>query len=148
MNYNVTFDTMLQVLHKILAIIIALVVLFSSLSFTVEKHVCMGQVTDTSYFAKADNCGMISDECDVNNSLETKIKKEKCCNNIQELFPGNQNEQQALQNFEINKVQFALAFNFTYLDLFKQKNEFIPFIEYSPPLVGKDIIVLYQNFLI
>lgn len=139
---------MLQVLHKILAVIIALVVLFSSLSFTVEKHVCMGDVTDISYFIEADTCGMAADECDVNDSLEAKIKKEKCCNNIQELIPGNQNEQQALQSFEIEQVQFVLAYTFTYLNLFEEKEQPIAFNYYPPPIVGKDIQVLYQTFLI
>jgi len=139
---------MLQVLHKILAVIIALVVLFSSLSFTVEKHVCMGEVTDVSYFMEPDTCGMTVDECDVNDSLETKIKKEKCCNNVQELIPGNQNEQHALQSFEIEQVYFVLVYSYTFLNLLEEKEQSIAFDYYLPPIVDKDVQALYQTFLI
>lgn len=139
---------MLQVLHKILAIIIAFVVVFSSLSFSVEKHVCMGEVTSTSFFNEADSCGMTSDDCDINKPLETKIQKEKCCNDIYELIQGNQNEQQALNSLELNQLQFILTFTYTYLNLFEESTDLNIFNIYSPPLVDRDINVLYQTFLI
>ena len=139
---------MLQFLHKILALILAFIVLFSSFSFTVEKHICMGKVIDVSYFSRADSCGMIDEDCGVNDSLETKIQKEKCCSNVQELIPGNQNEQQALQSFEIEQLQFIITYFYTYIHLFEDKNDIIPYKNYTPPLVDKDINVLYQTFLI
>ncbi len=139
---------MLQFLYKILALILAFIVLFSSLSFTVEKHICMGKVTDVSYFGGADSCEMIDENCDVNDSSETKIQKEKCCNDVHELIPGNQNEQQALQSLEIEQVQFIIAYIYTYINLFEDKNDIIPHRDYTPPIVDKDINILYQSFLI
>ncbi len=141
---------MLQALHKILSIIIALVVLFSSLSFTVEKHVCMGKITDTSFFNQADSCGMIMDEedCTIDDFSQHKMEKEKCCNDIQQIISGNQNEQQALDTFEISNLQFVLAYTYTYINLFEVKEQPRAFTYYSPPLVDKDIQVLYQTFLI
>lgn len=148
MIFSVTFVKMLQVLHKILAIIIAFVILFSTLSFTVEKHVCMGEITDVSYFTVAETCGMTVEDCTIENPSETKIQPEKCCNNIQKLIEGNQTEQQAIDSFELSQVQFILAYTYTYLNLFEGNNEIIPFKYYTPPLVDKDINVLYQTFLI
>ena len=148
MDFSVTFVTMLQVLHKILAVIIALVILFSTLSFTVEKHVCMGEVTDVSYFTESESCGMTTEECDLDEDSETHIKKDNCCDNVVELIPGIQNEQQAIDGFEFKQIQFIIAYSYSYLNLFETNREFIPFIDYSPPLVDKDIKVLYQNFLI
>lgn len=148
MIFNVTFVTMLQVLHKILAIIIAFVILFSTLSFTVEKHVCMGEITDVSYFTVAETCGMTVEDCDIENPSETKIQQEKCCNNIQELIEGNQTEQQAIDSFELSQVQFVLAYTYSYLGLFDEYKGAIPFNDYNPPLVNKNIQVLYQTFLI
>lgn len=139
---------MLQFLHKIIALILAFTVLFSSFSFTVEKHICMGEITDVSYFTAADSCGMTDEDCDINDSLETKIQKEKCCNDVHELIPGNQNEQQALQSFEIEQVQFIIAYTNIYINLFEDKKDIIPYKDYKPPLVDKDINVLYQTFLI
>lgn len=139
---------MLQFLHKILALILALVILFSTLSFTVEKHICLGEVTDVSYFTKADNCGMISEDCDLVIPSERKIQKENCCNDTHELIPGNQYEQPALKKVEINQVAFIFTFVYTYNSFFEQKSDKNYFCYYSPPLVDRDIPVLYQTFLI
>ena len=139
---------MIQFLHKILAFILALVVLFSTFSFTVEKHVCMGEVTDISYFTEVDTCGMIEDNCMLNDEKHTSFEKENCCDNIVDLIPGNQNEQQALQNLKINQVQFVLIFNYAYVGLFKEKEQPIAFNFYPPPIVDKNIQALYQTFLI
>lgn len=139
---------MLQVLHKIIAFILALIIFFSTLSFTVEKHICMGEVTDVAYFNKADACGMITDDCENTVPFETKIQKERCCNDVQELIPGHQNEQQALQKLEINQVEFILAFHFSYLNLFETSKDITPHVSYIPPLVNRNIQILYQTFLI
>lgn len=139
---------MLQVLHKIIALILALVILFSTLSFTVEKHICMGEVTDVSYFSKVDSCGMTADDCALENSSDTKIHREKCCNDVHELIPGSQNEQQALQKLEISQVELILSHTYCYSLLFESKKENTFFNYYLPPLVDYDIQILYQTFLI
>ena len=148
MNLSVTFDMMLQVLHKILAVIIALVILFSTLSFTVEKHICMGEVTDVSYFTESDSCGMTTEECDFDDASGTHVKKENCCDNVVELIPGIQNEQQAIDSFELEQIQFIIAYTYSYLSLFDADKEEILFNDYIPPLVDKNIQILYQTFLI
>ena len=141
---------MRDISHKILSVFLAFTVLFSTLSFSVDKHICMGEVTDTSYFSDADTCGMIMEEetCAVDRIHTDKVQKEKCCNDIHELIPGNQTEQQALQSFEIAKAQFILVFSYALVNLHKEKKQFIPFDYHSAPLVDKDINVLYQTFLI
>lgn len=141
---------MLQFLNKILAIIIAFIVIFSSLSFTVEKHICMDEVTDISFFTEADSCGMQGDECEQDTSEKTNSFNEKdCCNTVDELIPGNQIEQPAIDSFEIDQVQFIVTYTYTYLNLFEENKDVIPFTVYSsPPIVDKDILVLYQIFLI
>lgn len=139
---------MLQFLHKILAFILALVILFSTLSFTVEKHICLGEVIDVSYFSKADNCGMVSEDCDLDIPSQTKIQREKCCNDTHELVQGNQHEQPALKKIEINQVAFIFALVYSYNGLFEQKTDKNYFSLYLPPLVHRDLPILYQTFLI
>lgn len=140
---------MIQVLQKFLALILAFIVLFASFSFTVEKHVCMGEVTDVSYFTEADSCGMeMEDDCVMDDLSGVHMEKEKCCHDIHELIPGHQNVQQAINGLELNQVQFVLAYTYTYLNLFEQKEETSPFIALSPPSIDKDFQVIYQTFLI
>lgn len=55
---------------------------------------------------------------------------------------------EAIDSFELSQVQFVLAYTYTYLGLFEENKEVIPFNDYSPPLVNKNIQVLYQTFLI
>ncbi len=142
----------LQFLNKILALILAFIVIFSSLSFTVEKHVCMDEVTDVSFFNQADSCGMETDECnhqDKNFDSSKSFNEKDCCNNIHELIQGNPVQQQAIDGFEITQVSFIVAYAYTYLNLFKENKDEIPFTDYSPPpLIDKDIQILYQTFLI
>ena len=139
---------MRDVLHKILSVFLALTVLFSTFSFTVEKHFCMGEVTDSTYFVDVASCGMDDEDCEIAIDMGTIIQKEKCCHDVQELIPGNQNEQKALDSFEFDQVRFVLAYTYTFLNLFEENRDLIPFKYYTPPLVDKDINVLYQTFLI
>ncbi|MEN8124478.1 MAG: hypothetical protein ABFR32_05050 [Bacteroidota bacterium] len=135
-------------MHKILAFILALVVLFSTFSFTVEKHVCMGEVTDVSYFTKVDSCGMIEDDCKLNDAKHTSFEKENCCDDIQELIPGNQNEQQAIQSLELPPLQFIFISAYSLISIFENTELITPIYGPLPPLIDKDILVLYQTFLI
>ena len=140
---------MLQILHKILAFILSLAVLFSTLSFTVEKHVCMGEVTDVSYFDKVESCGMEKTECDDAESDHDVAKRQNCCDTLQELIPGDPAEQQAIQALEIQDFDYIVSYISTYLSEYEQLEK-VDFIEYGPdpPLVERDIQALYQTFLI
>ena len=50
-------------IKKISATILSLVVMFLSMSFTIDEHFCGSRLMDVSYFGDADNCGM--DEIDM-----------------------------------------------------------------------------------
>lgn len=139
---------MFEMIRKIFAFFLATVVMFSSFSYTVEKHICMGEVTDVSFFDSSDGCGMKDDDCAEAPTSETVIRKEKCCHTVQELIPGNQNEQKALDKVEINQLQFVFAYTYAYLNLFEENFEISTFHYVPPPLADKDINVLYQTFLI
>jgi len=140
----------IQFLNKILALILAFIVIFSSLSFTVEKHICMDEVTDVSFFTEADSCGMQEDECKPGETGETNsFDEQDCCSDVHELIRGNQQEQQAINGFEITQMPFLNTYAYTYLNLFEENREEISFFDNpSPPLIDRDLQVLYQTFLI
>lgn len=146
--FCVTFVMMLQVLHKILAVIIALTVLLSTMSFTVEKHVCMGEVTEVAFFDEVEGCGMEESLCETPQNDVEQVSRSQCCDDIQQLIPGNDNEQQPLQGLEIAKLKYIVTYLYTFVkDLEDGKQELV-IQDISPPLVDKDIQVLYQTFLI
>ena len=138
---------MKKVLHKILSVFLAFTVMFSTLSFSVDKHVCMGEVTDVSYFLEAENCGMIEDH---NQDLDSQvaIKGIPCCDNVQVLFPGKNVEQQALETLKIEKTYFLLAYFITSLDQIDELNLDKKIIIQPPPILYTDLVILHQSFLI
>ena len=140
---------MLQILHKILALILALAVLFSTMSFTVEKHVCMGEVTDVSYFDQVDSCGMETVVCEDGDIEIDKVDRSRCCDNIQELIAGESLDQQAIETFEIEQYNDLVSYISAYLSRLDQADR-LDRIEYGPdpPLIERDMQILYQTFLI
>jgi hypothetical protein len=45
-----------KALHKTLSLVMAMLLLLSTVSWTIEKHTCMGRVMDVALFAKAQDC--------------------------------------------------------------------------------------------
>jgi hypothetical protein len=110
----------------------------------------MDEVTDVSFFTEADSCDMQEGECSYERSdISDSYNEKDCCSNVHELIPGNPTEQPAIDSFEIDQVQFIVTYAYTYLNLFKDNRNVIPLTDYSlPPIIDKDIQVLYQTFLI
>lgn len=101
---------MKQLLKQISAFLLALIVLFSSFSFTVNKHICGGEIASASLFLPADDCGMQMAVCE-NKQAENQdddLHNEPCCKDVQEYIQGNQLEQQALDTFAVNQIDVLL----------------------------------------
>jgi len=140
---------MKEVLYKISSILMALLVLFSSFSFTVYKHICGNEVANVSYIVEVDSCGMEMNVCTNSNSSQQEIEKEPCCKDISEIIEGNQNEQRAIQSLEIQQLQFITAFVDSYISLFNEEAETTTFYnDYPPPLIVKNIYKLDEVYLI
>ncbi len=142
---------MKEFLHKIASVSLAFIVLLSSFSFTVNKHICGGKVANTTLFVSADTCGMEMNVCekDSSNSKEASIQKEPCCKDISTTLQGQENNQQA-QNLEINfsQVLFVRAFVYSFVLNYKNTTSISKFVDYAPPLVHKNIQILFQVFRI
>ncbi|WP_442265813.1 HYC_CC_PP family protein [Tenacibaculum sp. ZS6-P6] len=135
-------------INKIVSILMALVVVFSTMSFTINSHFCGDTLVNTSYFNKAKTCGMeITQEID---NERCSITKKNCCKDITQLVEGQNNlKKTSLDKVSFNKQLFVLSFYYSYINLFVGlHNKVIPFKDYSPPLVIKDIQVLDEVYLI
>ncbi|WP_417620071.1 HYC_CC_PP family protein, partial [Oceanihabitans sediminis] len=49
---------MKQLIHKIVSLSMAIVVLFSTMSFTIDMHFCGDTLMDTAIFQQVKTCGM------------------------------------------------------------------------------------------
>ena len=132
--------------QKIATCLLALLVLGSTLSFTVDMHYCGDQLVDYAVLQHAKGCGMDMSS----DSNREALSKEQCCSDEQlivegqdELSTAKEHTLKAPQSYIL--VSFALAS----LNLFKDlENVSIPFKDYHPPLIIPDILREQQTFLI
>ena len=126
------------IVKKISITLLSFMVLFSSMSFAIEKHYCGDMLMDVSYFGSADNCGV--EEVIVNSSISV-LKKNNCCKDQATL----------LEIINLQNVDAEVLFFKEYLNLAIHKNfslELKYYTNFFPPDLEKDIQVLHQAFLI
>ena len=100
-------------MRKLIAILLSILILSSSVGWTMNRHVCEGKVVKSSIsigLAEID-CGMKKEETDCNSDLPTKdqLNSNPCCQNLHEVFQLEENID--IQNSEkpVNSV-FVFAF--------------------------------------
>ncbi|SNZ01335.1 hypothetical protein SAMN06265377_3173 [Flagellimonas pacifica] len=125
----------------------ALIVLLSTFSFTLDNHYCGDVLVDSSFFGAADSCGMeVQKE---SSSLDCGLAKKKCCSDETILFDGQDDLKISFEKLSFEQQQFIAAYILTALNSFDGLQEnVVPFRGYPPPLLVKDILILDQTFLI
>ena len=137
---------MKQVFHKIMSLLMAFVVLFSTLSFTVNMHYCGDTLVETAIFHKAKGCGM---EMEKPSTDGCSIMKKNCCDDKQLVIDGQDELQLSFDKLTFEQQQFIASLVYTYINLFEGFDENkIPHRTYEPPLVVKDIQKLDEVYLI
>lgn len=134
-------ETIKGITYKYLSVFLAALVLFSTISFAVEKHYCHDTLVDVSLFANADKCGGESSE---------GMKKRSCCKDVVEIIQGQDELKLALfDNLSFDQQLFITSFTVSYLQLFESlPRKIIPHEYYSPPNLIYDIQLIDQVFLI
>ncbi len=134
---------MKQSISKISSILLAFLVLFSTMSFTVEKHFCGDFLMDVSFTGDAEKCGM---------EMEAKASKKKknCCKDEVHKIEGQEELQlTSFDKISFEKQQFLTAFLFSYKDLFIDTSlEKVFQKDFPPPEISFNYQISYQTFLI
>ena len=127
--------------NKIASFLLALFVLVSTISFTIEKHFCGDHLVDMSFFTDADKCAMESQEI---------LMKKSCCKDVIDVVQGQDElKLTSFEDFDLGQQQFLISFAHSYFQLFEGgTNKYVPHIHYSPPNLVYDLQVLDQVFLI
>lgn len=129
---------MKQFFHQILSSLMALLVLASTVSWTVDKHICMGRVMDISLFSHADDCGMSSMDME-----------KSCCNDESFTVQGQHDLKITFDDFSLEQQLFIVSFVQAYFHLIEvDSEESNNFNDYNPPPLIRDIQILDQTFLI
>ena len=135
-----------QVFHKIMSVLMAFVVLFSTMSLTIDMHYCGDTLVETAIFQKAKGCGM---EMESPSTEGCSIMKKNCCSDEQILIDGQDELQLSIDKISFEQQVFIASFYYTFINLFEGlEDQITPFEDYSPPLVVKDIHVLDEVYLI
>ncbi|RBW56974.1 hypothetical protein DS884_12430 [Tenacibaculum sp. E3R01] len=138
---------MKSLLYKISSSFLALLLVFSTTSFTVEKHFCGDFLIDVSFLGDADSCkGETQKSCDG----ESVIVKKKCCKDELAHIKGQDDiKKTANEKITFEQQKFIIAFSISYKLLFESlEKQFIPHKNYSPPKIIRDIQVLNDVFII
>ena len=125
--------------------LLAWLVLFSTVSFTIEKHFCGDVLVDVSIFTEVDKCDMEASEI----ALE-RITKKPCCKDVIDVIEGqNELKFSSFENLDFEKQQIIASYAYAYISLFEELPKLaIPHKNYSPPDLVTDIQVLDQVFII
>ena len=133
---------MKKAVQQSLSTLLALLVLVSTFSFTVEKHFCGSILVDKAIFSEAVDCGMEMHP-------EMAATEDSCCKNEKTSVEGQDELKIGFQSLDLDQQFFLTSFTYSYLELFEGSPfQSVPFQNYSPPLLVTDIQVLDQVFLI
>ena len=130
---------------KIVSPFLAALVLLSTISWSVDKHLCMGRVMDVSFFHEADSCGMEEAMALMGKSMEDN----PCCGDESFTIEGQDELTISWDELDVEAQKFLVAYAHSYLQLLSEtfQEEVVRSI-YPPPLLVYDLNVLHETFLI
>ena len=137
---------MKELFHKVISFSMAIVVLFSTMSFTVNMHDCGDTLVETAVFKKAKGCGM-----EMLNPLKEgcTITKKNCCNDEEFVVDGQDELQFQVDKISLEQQMFIVAFTQTYINLFDDiGKEVTTYKTYKPPLVIRQLYKIDETYLI
>ena len=130
-----------QLFYKGFSALMAVLVLFSTVSFTIEKHFCGDVLVDVSMFVEADKCAM--------EALEI-LQNKTCCKDEIAIVKGQDElKSSSFEDLDFEPQQFLAIVALSYLNVFESlPKQTVLHKDYSPPKLVADIQVLDQVFII
>lgn len=136
---------MKQFLKNSSAFLLAILVLFSTFSFTINAHYCGGEMVSQTIGFAAENCNMEVETTDVN---VVTMQAVSCCDDVTTFIQG-QDELSKHHEAVIASPQFIKAFVYSYIFILpKTDTEKTAYKPYVPPPLIQDIQLLDETFLI
>ncbi|WP_339706878.1 hypothetical protein [uncultured Kriegella sp.] len=137
---------MKEKLHRYFSCLMAVVLLFSTTSWKVEKHYCMGHLVDVAFFVDAQDCGM---DTSSESAPEATKEKKSCCDHEVIAVEGQNDAKPSFNDFDLEHQSFLVAFTHSYIGLFEPlTTQRISHTQYIPPKIVKNIQLLDDVFLI
>lgn len=129
-----------------MSLTMAFVVLFSTMSFTMNMHYCGDTLVETAIFHKAKGCGM---EMEKPSAEGCSITKKNCCDDKQLAIEGQDELQLQVDKITFEQQLFIASFVYAHINLFEGlENNVSTYEEYKPPLVIRRIYKIDETYLI
>jgi hypothetical protein len=129
-----------------MSILMAFVVLLSTMSFTINMHYCGATLVETTVFHKAKGCGM---KMQKPSTESCAVVKKGCCNNEQIVIDGLDELQLQVDVISFEQQVFLASFLYTYNNLFEGLDKNVSsYGEYKPPPVIKELYKIDETYLI
>lgn len=134
-------------IHKSMSLVMAIVVLMTTMSFTVDMHYCGETLVDFSFSQQITTCGMekVKTVPDCENQT---LSQKSCCSDEQMIQQGQENLKISFYSLSLEQQIFVASFTHSYLSLFVETSDEVSFVHHSPPFIKQDVQVLHQTFLI
>ncbi|NGZ90593.1 HYC_CC_PP family protein [Psychroflexus maritimus] len=133
--------------QHITSLLLALLVLVSTQSYSVNSHYCSNILVDKAIMKPAKKCEMHGEK--THSEQKHEHKKDECCDDEVELIKGQDQLKIQSSDFELPLPIFVEAFVFTFFSTTYFETEVNTTIyEDPPPLLQRDFQTLYQVFLI
>ncbi len=133
-----------SLLHKGLSTVLSVLVLLSTLSLTIEKHFCGGQLVDVAVFSKLNRCGGDIEDMPTSDTL-----KSPCCEDEVDVIEGISDlNLTSFEDLDVNVQDFVLTFFSTFYFYFEGDFNHTPHKHYRPPNLIKDHYIFNETYLI
>jgi len=140
-------ELMKAFIKNIASVFLAFLVLFSTMSFSISEHYCGDVMVARSLFSKAESCGM-----DIQKESQNEVcsvLKKNCCKDVVIQIEGQDDLKINNLSLSFEQQLFITSFVYTYINLIEGLDKkAIPFNNYSPPLIVKDIHILDEVYII
>ncbi|MEO7991614.1 MAG: hypothetical protein ABI663_18825 [Chryseolinea sp.] len=139
----------MKVIHSILSVLLALLVLVSSTSFSVNMHICGGHVSSVALVQKAAPCAM-ERMLACHGDVHQEKKSNGCCEDKSVTFEGKDFSSKVEHlSLELQSASWIAELPYVVSIVPSTSSQAPPsFTLYKPPLLSKDISVLVHSFQI
>lgn len=130
-------------MKKTFSVLLSLIILFSSLNFSLSAHYCGQTIIDVALFGEAEACPMaVEMNCDTD--------EKPCCADRDIIIEGEDYlSSKRFEKQEVEKVEILLAELQYPIDLLLEEKQTSFFSQhYTPPLIEQDITLAVQSFLL
>ncbi|HMB61500.1 MAG TPA: hypothetical protein VKN36_00405 [Eudoraea sp.] len=135
--------------RKITSSVMAVIVLLSTMSFSVDLHYCGDHLVDFSIYDSVNTCMMEAKTSKSSGECAVMEMDMDCCTDVEVVLEGQDDLKISLDQLTFDQQLFVVSFVYSYINRFEGCDEnIVPFKDYSPPPLIRDVQLLDQTFLI